>query len=295
MKSEQVEKHWKLIFIGLIAAAAIERKYFGEAFSDIFAAMAAALLVLKLYDGLGNSYRRVQAARRRSQRGINLYKEIIPPGLRGLVLTQALTLGECFNRLVRLTPRSVKLENACVKSSSFSLSQGDISTLIIPMAVIVTLTDIPLDQLIVAAAKFDHAMLIHLVVLSAAIWGLIWVIGDRLAVKTMNHYVHDGCIRLRVGHRWDCKIPVSAVARCVSFDYSSQASRKRLGMSKQDLWRVTPIDKPNILIELDEKFSNEVHIVKMGSVAAQRRYLAVYVDRPNSFIRAIINDSQAAI
>jgi hypothetical protein len=156
--------------------------------------------------------------------------------------------------------------------------------LLIPLAVIGVLSDVPLSQIIVTIWKPDHAILVHMICLFLAAWGLVWIVGDRFAVRELTHVVNAHQIFLNVGFRWSCVIPVHSIVRCTALCDRPRDWLPRLSIGKDDVWFVTPVDSPNVLMEIDATTVEQSAIKKMGARVPGRQFVALYVDDPQRFI-----------
>ena len=281
---------WKIAFVVLVLLAAIGRRYFGGAPGKLFAIAALALFLVKILLGLRDGAHRLEAARQESRRGFDLWKEFFPPWFRGLAKTEWKIYREVCSRTFGLESPSAAESRKVVNGMGFTLSSGNISTLLVPLAVIGLLADLPLSQLAIQIWHPPHVVLIHVLTLLMAAWGFVWILGDRLAVRALDHSLDDRQLVLRVGFRWACDVPVTAIKRCAALRGSPVEWQTAMQIDRHSVWRVTPIDPPNVLLEIDPGEKSDVKVMRMGASVELRKFLAVYVDSPTQFIRRI-NDA----
>jgi hypothetical protein len=169
----------------------------------------------------------------------------------------------------------------------FSLHKGAISSIVVALTVIASCVDIPLIHLLsnnhvpAALRGTFHAALLAL---NAA--GLIWIIGQRSAVTHIPHVVGPVILRLRVGFRLEFDLPLSAVSGASILKGSPREWIPARGLTRADVTLVTPMDEPNVLLEIGGDL-DAVRGLRAGRAMRSTRYLAIRVDDAEGFRRAI--------
>jgi len=273
------------IAIGVIAiVAGLGRRHFHGAMGMVLAITAILLFGHKACGGIRSASQRVRYARGRGCTGFALIKEIIPPWLRGVAKTEALIYSEVLCALMRRDLPSNCLARQLPMGLRFTLANGPVSGVLLPLAIIGMLADLPLSFIVIAIFKPVHELAIHAVLFGMALWGLVWVAGDRSAIKRLEHVVNDDAIHLQVGFRWRMDIPLNAIQRCTLIQGKARIWLREMSIDRADVLMVTPIDTPNLLIELTSDGLDRVRIEKMGASARGRQFFAVYLDDPAGFL-----------
>jgi hypothetical protein len=278
---------WGAVFVSCVAIAAFGRRHFHGPLGWVFTVAAAAFFLFKMVRGLVAAFARIRSAKSQSIGGVALWKEIIPPWIRGVAATEAKIYLEVLSHFLRFRPPSDRLASHSTDGTRFSLARGDIYQLLPSLAVIGLLSDFPLAWVLVAIIKPDHTITVHLILLGLALWGGVWIAGDTFAVRALPHLVTRNRIALRVGFRWSCDIPVDAVLRCLPLKGKSKSWLPKLQLDASQVWIVTPIDPPNVLIEIKAFEARQVSISRMGARVQGRQHVAVYVDDARLFISCI--------
>ena len=198
-----------------------------------------------------------------------------------------------FFRLLRIKSPSQKLRRLLPTGRIYTLSKGDFSTILIPLAVIGMFADVPLSHVIVNIWVSSHALWVHVGLLFLTVWGFIWIVGDRFAVRELAHVVSGETLSLHVGFRWSGELSIHAVTRCIPLDCSLKEWRKSNALDRNAIWIVTPIDSPNVLVETAHDAALDVRITRMGVDVPPRKFIALYVDNPKAFISDIRTTSES--
>lgn len=279
-------------FAATIAAGLGWRHFHGVA--AIGCAVAAVLLFgNKTVAGLRSAADRVRAESRCGHTGFTLVRAAVPPWIRGIARTEALIYEEVLCFVARRKLPSSRIASQMPAGSRFSMANGPVSTLLLPLAIIGIMSDLPLSFIVVALFKPAHEVLVHATLLGAAFWGLAWVAGDRSAVRHLDHVVNDGAIHLRVGFRWSVDIPKGSVLRCVAIKGKPREWLHDLKIDRADVLVVTPVDAPNVLIQLDAQGFDRVHVTRMGATSQARQFVAFYVDDPSGLLECVVRCGSA--
>ncbi len=169
----------------------------------------------------------------------------------------------------------------------FSLHKGSVSSIILPLAVIASCIDIPLIHLLLNG-HVSQAMRgpFHAVLLAANAWTLVWIFGDRSAVRHIPHVVGPSTLQLRVGFRLAVEVPLSAVRGVQTVKGPPRDWMQAKGLSRRDVMLITPMDEPNVLIEIGGDL-DALRALRSGRLAGGWRFLAVRVDDGEGFRKAL--------
>jgi len=170
----------------------------------------------------------------------------------------------------------------------FSLHKGAVSSIVVALTVIASCVDIPLIHLLsnnhvpaLLRGPFHAALL----VLNAV--GLIWVIGERSAVTRVPHAVGPTMLRLRVGFSLALDLPLSAVSGASILKGSPREWMPARGLTRADVTLVTPMDEPNVLLEIGGD-PDVLRGLRAGRPIRGTRFLAIRVDDAEGFRRAVV-------
>jgi len=285
MNSRRVRISWAWVMAACVIIAAVGRRYFIGTLGLAFAMAAAVLFAIKVIQGGGAAAGRIGAAYGRSGLTLALWKELFPPWILGFALTECLIYKEFVYRLLNLRPPSAAAMERAPDGKRFSIDGGDLSTLLVPLAIIGMISDVPLSQVIISAWRPEHTLFVHLIVFAVSLWGFIWIIGDRGAVRGSNHVLNREELFLAVGFRWMSNVPLHAIKHCSALHGKPKEWLASSSIDRNEVWSVTPIDSPNVLVELDINALDGMGIKRMGNCVPLRRYLALYFDAPGEFIR----------
>lgn len=194
---------------------------------------------------------------------------------------------EVVNSLLRRRRPSQVLSEALGPGLRFSIHKGAVSSIIVPITVIASCVDVPLIHLLVIShVPFWLRGAIHVGLLAANAWALVWIIGDRSAIVHIPHVVDATVLRLRVGFRLALDVPLSAIRGVYAVKGSPRERMPARGLNRNDVTLVTPMEEPNILVEVDSA-CKAVRDLRAGRSVSSPRFLAIRVDDPDGFRRAI--------
>lgn len=114
---------------------------------------------------------------------------------------------------------------------------------------------------------------VHLAIVAVNLSGILWILGDARALRASRHVVGADTLWLRLGRRASADIPREAIVSAVA----TEARTDDGGV------RVTPLDEPNVVLSFDR----EIPITTLFGRVRSARRLALYVDRPESFLAAL--------
>ncbi len=121
---------------------------------------------------------------------------------------------------------------------------------------------------------------VHVAVLALHVYSIAWLLGDRRLLHESAHEIAKGALMLRLGLRPSARVPLSAIASArVLAPPDPFAPRRR----EPGLVRVTPLDAPNVRLEL----SQPVVVRGLFGVRREARAIELYVDGPERFCGAV--------
>ncbi len=249
-----------------------------------------ALLAFKTGAGMPAAWRRVASRRNSGAPWYQASVHLIPDSFRSMLRVELTIYLEALCVLTRRALPSVqRMARMPQQGTRYTLQKGSISTIFLPLVVLSSLVELPLLHLLIHAhAPEAIRPSLHLALLGLTMWGLLWALGDRSAVKNMAHVLLRDEVALNVGLRASCQLPLAAVERVQIIAGRPREWRQTLSIDKQDVITLTPMDPPNVLIELRSERHN-VRITKFGMDVESPRYLAIYVDQAAAFQRDLLN------
>jgi hypothetical protein len=167
------------------------------------------------------------------------------------------------------------------------LERGSYGT-VICCALVSLCVEIPLDTLIasVMAKSAQQARVLHGVFGAIALYGFVWVTGDRWNVLGRRHHVlTDTSLELDIGVRGCGIIPLDAVASCERLNESRAAWCKRHGLNLHATRKVSPFDGPNLVLLL--KPGCDVRLNLMQQERGGDGPVFLYLDRPEVLCAAL--------
>lgn len=167
---------------------------------------------------------------------------------------------------------------------AFAFSRTNDYGLVVGLLVIGSLVDIPLLHLLVHhVVSAPYRQPAHGMAALITCYGLVWVISDYRAIKASRHEVTMSEIRFRLGWRVSGVVPVAGIRSVRPAPDSIRRWRIDQGLRRNDVGLITPLDAPNILVEIDPGPCFRV----MSAKRQAARYLAIYVDDPERLIRCL--------
>lgn len=114
----------------------------------------------------------------------------------------------------------------------------------------------------------------------AALYALVWIIGERRSLKEGGHRIDGGALILDMGIRRSGAVALDSIAACDVIGPDAPA------IAAGDAWTVSPGERVNVLITL--KGATALSITSLGSPREiSKRHVALYVDEPRAFVHAV--------
>jgi len=203
-----------------------------------------------------------------------LLAALLPPELVGMFKLDRLMWTGCLNRL-RRRPQALSPDGVALTY----LERGAYGTAS-AIAFVMVFLELPLDAMIVKlfVKDPDALLIVHVLCAAAALYTLVWVIGDRWHLGAGRHVVTGDALHLDVGVRASGVLPLASIERMDPVHELLPAWRRKHGAGRGEMLVVTPFDKPNCVLVL--KPENEVHILHWQVRKRLPKYVFLYLDRP---------------
>ncbi len=144
--------------------------------------------------------------------------------------------------------------------------------------------DIPISALMVGLFGHDSGqnLRIHLAIFFTTIYAIIFVLGDRWAIKASCHVLDSDTLYLRLAYRFRADLPLSMIKNIEVIDEPLRIWCTKNRVSFYEKITVSPIDSPNILLTLkaDAKIMGE----SFKSPRKIPQYVFLYVDDPSHLL-----------
>ncbi len=146
--------------------------------------------------------------------------------------------------------------------------------------IVASALELPAVHLLLSARLGPGHAGTHLAVLALHLYSIAWLLGDRRLLAESAHTVEAGALVLRLGLRASGRVPLGAITKAHRLPPPDPfAPRKR----ERGLLRVTPLDPPNVRLELAEPIT----IRTLLGMRRQARTLELYVDEPERLCAAL--------
>jgi hypothetical protein len=256
----------------------------------------ATLLALKIGAGMPAAWRRVANRRRSGAPWYQACTQLFPDSFRSMLRVELSIYLEALCVLTRRAlPSARRMAWVPPEGIRYTLHKGSISSIFLPLVILSSLVELPLLHVLIHARAPEAIRLsLHMALLGTTLWGLLWALGDRSAVKQVAHVMLGDEVTLNVGLRSRGRLPLAAVERARIVKGRPREWRQALGIDKQDVVILTPMDPPNVLIDLSDE-RHGVRISKFGVDIDSPRYLAIYVDQAAAFQRDILKTKRHEI
>lgn len=237
-------------------------------------ALALCLLAAKDIAHAPDAWRRLRAAIAERAPWQRIVAALLPPELaRMLKLDRLMWIG-CLHRFQRRSRAA--LPDGVALTYLHRGAYGTASAI----ALVMVFIELPLDAMIVHLFVKDPSRLlvIHLLCAAAALYTLVWVIGDRWHLGAGRHVLTADALHLDVGVRASGVLPLAAIERMESVGEPLPDWRRKHGVGRLETLLVTPFDKPNCVLVL--KPEADTAILHWQVRRRVPKYLFLYLDRP---------------
>lgn len=200
---------------------------------------------------------------------------ILPPELMAWVRLERAMWSGCFSWALR-RPHPVRPIGAKLGY----LERGSYGT-VVCCALLALFVEMPLDVMIVSlmAKKPAQTQVLHLVFGALALYGFVWVLGDRWHVLSRRHHVLTGThLELDTGARGFGSIPLAVIASCERLNESRAAWCQRHGILVHATRKLSPVDGPNLVLRLQP--GCDVRLTLLQQARGGDGPIFLYLDRP---------------
>ncbi len=136
------------------------------------------------------------------------------------------------------------------------------------------------------ALSFWPHLLVQGCVAVIGLYAAIWVLGDRRMLAETGHSIAPAALTLELGIRSAAVVALAAIAECRVPVGDFKAHCGAQGMDGSQLWRVAPGEAPNVVLVL--RADTLLDTMWFGYPRKlSKRYIALYVDQPQQFARAM--------
>lgn len=211
------------------------------------------------------------------RQGASLEKAIaerLPPGVRELFGGELRVLwaavGPLFGRR-RVRP-----------AGWFSTLERSGSGFVVPTALMLCAAELGAVHAFIAL-KWPRAWAAHAAVLGLTVYSVLWLLGDRRAMRETGHRVEGSSLVLELGLRFQAEVPLARVCRVVRLRTDEERRRVQPRSGKRHP-RVTPFDPVNLHL----CFREPVQARRLFGLKAAVQHLDLYVDDPDAFAAALV-------
>ncbi len=162
----------------------------------------------------------------------------------------------------------------------YSVANGPVSSILVPMLIVGLLGDIPLSLVVVAMCHPSHPMLIHAGTGAFGLVGLGWAVAARSRQRSMPHIVCNDALRIGGGIRLSGVIPKVAIERVLAIRGSRKDWMSAHGVARHEVLLASGLDPPNLALELKKTAWDPVGIASCQKLRPFRRWVLIYADKP---------------
>ncbi|MFC4526739.1 hypothetical protein ISN76_04735 [Dyella halodurans] len=188
--------------------------------------------------------------------------------------------------LMRKRRPSVQAAAGYPAGKSFSIANGPVTSILVPIVLIGLVGDIPLSFVVVALAHASHPMVIHAVIAVTYLLSLGWALAVRSTLRSMPHVVSSNALWIGGCVRVSGVIPKVAIARCMHLRAPRLAWMREQGISRNDVLLTSGFDPPNVAVEIKPDASGMVRISNRQGLMPARRWILLYADSPVGLMEA---------
>lgn len=237
-------------------------------------ALALCLLAAKDLAHAPDAWQRLRAAIAARAPWQRIVAALLPPELVGMFRLDRLMWAGCLHRLQR-RPRAALPDGVALTY----LNRGAYGTAS-AIALVMVFIELPLDAMIVQLFVKDPSklLIVHVLCTAAALYTLVWVIGDRWHLGAGRHVLTGDALHLDVGVRASGVLPLAKIERMEAMTELLPAWQRKHGAGRGETLVVTPFDKPNCVLVLKPEI--EADILHWQVRKRLPKYVFLYLDRP---------------
>ncbi len=220
-------------------------------------------------------------ARRRAATHLSWGEQLVtllPLGLLAWIRTDRANLRSCLAWVLR-RPHPAQPPGRALSTRAKSIYGTVFAAVILSI-----LVDLPINALIVSVMVKDPELrsIVHLVCLGLALYTPMWTVGDRYAIAGSTHVLGEQTLHLRVGNRLSADIPFHAIVQAEAISISAAEWRSQHGVLRSRTMRSTPVDPPNLVLQLD--LAAGVSLTKWQVEQPAAEFLFLYLDQPSLLV-----------
>lgn len=209
------------------------------------------------------------------RRGLSLERAVterLPPVVREVLGTEIRLVVSAVSALARRPARRPE--------GWFSTLERSGSGFIIPVAILLCAVELGAVHSLIAF-KWPGAWAAHAVLAALTGYTLVWLVGDRRAMRNTGHRLEGANLILELGARFQAEVPLDQVEKVVRLH--GEADLRRVQPRKGQNPRATPFDTPNVHLCFRAPVTARTYFGLRRSV----QHLDLYVDEPDAFAAAV--------
>lgn len=175
----------------------------------------------------------------------------------------------------------------------FGAERGPNASILVPVAVIGLMGDLPVSMVLVSAFHPAHPLWVHGAMLVLALAAVGWAVAARGARMTLPHVLTADVLMIRDGFELAAEVPLPAVVAVQVISDSRRAWLQRHGVARRDVLRASLLDPPNLVIEVDVTAAGLI-VMRRRRAVAPRRWIMLYADTPVPLAHALIDRGRGA-
>jgi hypothetical protein len=221
----------------------------------------------------------------RSAKVISRRSPVVEVSIQPISMPQIPSLWREFAAIAFRRPRPSALISASYPAGErYSVANGPVSSILVPVVFVGLLGDIPLSLVIAALCHPTYPALVHGCIAALGLLSLSWAIAARSAVRAIPHVVSDDALWIGGGVRLAGVIPKAAIERVVGIRGSRREWMSEHGVGRGDITPASGFDPPNLAVEIRKSATVTVRIGSRGKCKTSRRWILLYVDRPSALL-----------
>jgi hypothetical protein len=162
----------------------------------------------------------------------------------------------------------------------FSVTNGPMSSILVPVLVIGLLGDMPLSLVVVSLSHARHPAIIHTCIAALGLLGVGWAIAVRSIMRNVPHVVSREALRLGGGQFYAGAIPRTSIQRVVAIQEARHDWMRAQGLRHTDVTPAHGLDAPNLAVKLHEASIDSIALIHKGKAQIPRRWVLLYTDQP---------------
>lgn len=175
---------------------------------------------------------------------------------------------------------STDIVACCPVGQQCFLTNGPMSSILVPVLIIGLLGDIPLSLVIVAICHPTHPTLIHAGVAALSFIGLGWAIAVRSTLRSVPHVLSHDALWVSSATRISCVIPKTAIEKVLAIRGSRKEWMSEHEVTRNEVMRANGFDPPNLAIQIKKSCVAMVEIGGHRKCKPSCRWVLLYADKP---------------